>query len=73
MAKSASQKKLAHKLKNGINFDPRRHRGDFGDITGVKKATPTLVAKQRRQENKHKGKNRYGQKEDHTYCCVSGL
>ncbi|AEO93756.1 gp498 [Bacillus phage G] len=59
MAKSKSQKKLAHKLKNGVNLDPRNQRGDFGSLTGITKSTPTLVTKQRRQENKHKKRDKY--------------
>lgn len=71
MAKSTSQKKLAHLLKNGKRNDPRMHRGDFGGLNGVSKATPTLVSKQRRQENKHKKKDGYGQENyDHIHHCV---
>lgn len=54
MAKSKSQKMLAHKLRNGVNLDPRNRRGDFGVLNGVTKSTPTLVEKQRRKENKYK-------------------
>lgn len=68
MARSKSQKMLVHKLKNGMNVDPRNQRGDFGVINGVTKSTPTLVEKMRRKENKYKGKNRYDREvSDRTY------
>lgn len=59
MSLSASKKKLRHALRNGKMFDPRKNRGDWGSENGVTKKTPSLVERKRRQENKHKGKNRY--------------
>lgn len=71
MSLSASQKKLRHKLKNGVNFDPRNHRGSFGVIDGTSKRTATLTEKKRRQENKHKGKRGYDRdSSDHTFYYV---
>lgn len=71
MTKSVSQKKIAHSLRNGKKIDPRDYRGNFGEISGVRKSTPTLVTKRRKQEKKHKNSG-YGQG-DHAYCRVSGL
>ena len=72
MAKSKSKKMLNHKLKNGMNIDPRNRRGDFGTINGVSKATPTLVEKQRRKENKHKKRDRYDREfANHIYFLFS--
>lgn len=71
MTKSVSQKKIAHALKNGKKNDPRDFRGNFGDISGVRKSTPSLVTKRRKAEKKYKNSG-HGQG-DHAYSCVSGL
>lgn len=70
MAKSKSKKKLLHSLKNGVNFDPRGKRGDFGEINGITKSTPTLIEKKRRKENKYKKRYDLGDRVDHIFFYV---
>jgi hypothetical protein len=66
MGRSRSKKKLVHSVRNGlVNIDPDLKRGDFGDLNGVKKMTPTLSERINRKENKHKGRDRYN--DDHAY------
>lgn len=58
MAKTKSQKKLTHLLKNGVNFDPRSKRGDFGAIKGTTQTDTNLIQEIRRQEKKYKKRTR---------------
>ena len=72
MAKSKSKKKLEHRLKNDLGYDPRNKRGDFGDLTGITQKTPTLLEKKRKQNNKHKKKYSHGN-DDYTSFNISKL
>jgi hypothetical protein len=40
VAKSEAQKKLAHKLRQGLKLDPRASRGNWGNVKPITKVRP---------------------------------